>query len=241
MNAPRAALFDLDDTLAESFKPPTQSMQDKLMQLLLKMPVAIITAAGFERVHRDVASRLEDSPHVQNLYLLLNSAAQAYTWKDGWNEEYSIVMTRDERHAIRAAIEELAEDPDPRALILDKEVEIAYAALGLEPSLEEKKAWDPDRSKRMRLMQALQDRVPGFEIRIGGMTTIDITKKGVNKAYGVQWLSEKLNIPVSEMLYVGDALYEGGNDAVVISTGVRTHAVNSPADTEIVIDEILNG
>jgi hypothetical protein len=41
------------------------------------------------------------------------------------------------------------------------------------------------------------------------------------------------------MLYVGDALYPGGNDEVVILTGVQTRAVANPTETETIIDEIL--
>ena len=74
---------------------------------------------------------------------------------------------------------------------------------------------------------------------MGGMTTVDITHKGINKAYGVRWLSEKLGIPAGEMLYVGDALFEGGNDIVVIPTGIQTRSVSGPPETLAVIEELL--
>lgn len=239
MLTPKAVLFDLDDTLAESFQPPTASMKEKLGRLLHAMPVGILTAAGFGRLEKDFLRDMESSSSISNLYLLPNSSAQAYTWNNGWNEEYSIVLSKEERHAIRAAIESVAKNPDPRALILDKEVEIAYVALGMDAPLSEKRAWDPSQEKRKALKKALDAAIPGYEIRIGGMTTIDITKQGVNKAYGVRWLSERLGIPTTDMLFVGDALYEGGNDAVVISTGIRTQSVTGPDETERIIDLIL--
>lgn len=239
MSAPKAALFDLDDTLAESFQPPTPSMIEKLVLLMEKMPVAIISAAGYGRMERDFLPIVEKSPAVKNLYLLPNSSAQAYVWRGGWTEEYSLVLTPEERHEIRTAIESTATDADARAIILDREVQVAYAAIGLEATLEEKKAWDPNQAKRTELKKKLDTLLPKFEVRIGGMTTIDITKKGISKAYGVQWLSERLKIPTSEMLYIGDALYEGGNDAVVIPTGIHTRPVRDPAETEKVIDELL--
>lgn len=239
MTAPKAALFDLDDTLAESFQPPSTSMIEKLGMLLEKMPVAIVSAAGYGRIERDFLPILEQSSFVKNLFILPNSSAQAYSWQDGWNEEYSLALTHEERHRIREAIEKCAEDADPRALILDREVQIAYAAVGMEASLEEKKAWDPDQSKRKELKKRLDAVLPEFEVLIGGMTTIDITRKGISKAYGVRWLSERLNISPSDMVYVGDALYKGGNDAVVIPTGVQTRPVTGPEDTEKVIDELL--
>ena len=42
------------------------------------------------------------------------------------------------------------------------------------------------------------------------------------------------------MLYVGDALEEGGNDSVVIPTGVKTQEVFGPEETAKVIEEILS-
>lgn len=239
MQAPKAAMFDLDDTLAESFQSPTPLMIAKLEKLMAKMPVAVISAAGFSRMERDFLTVLETSAHIQNLYLLPNSSAQAYTWKDGWNEEYSLALTPEERHRIRLAIKECAESPDERALILDREVQVAYAAIGLDAALDEKKAWDPDQSKRKTLKARLDVLLPEYEVLIGGMTTIDITRKGINKAYGVRWFAERMHTAPNEMLYVGDALYDGGNDAVVIPTGIVTRSVKGPSDTERVIDDLL--
>ena len=130
-------------------------------------------------------------------------------------------------------------DPRYAPLVIDRDVQIAYAALGLSAPEEAKKAWDPDKSKRRRLKAALDARLPDFEVLIGGKTTIDITHKGITKAHGVEWLSARLAIPASDMLYVGDAFYEGGNDAAVIPTGIQTRPISGPAETEIVLDELL--
>jgi hypothetical protein len=42
------------------------------------------------------------------------------------------------------------------------------------------------------------------------------------------------------MLYVGDALFEGGNDAVVKKTGIPTHEVKNTGDTKVLIQELLS-
>ncbi len=239
MKCPKAAIFDVDDTLAESFQPPTLAMLQKIAALVERIPLAIVSAAGFPRIERDFLTVLTASPHISRLYILPNSSAQAYTWKDGWNEEYSLALTPAEREIIARALKESDENPDPRALVIDREVQVAYAAVGLKASLEEKQAWDPSLSKRKKMKAVLDKKLPGFEVLIGGMTTIDITRKGVDKSYGVRWLAEKLRVAPADMLYVGDALYEGGNDAVVIPTGVQTRSVTGPAETEKVIDELL--
>ncbi len=48
-------------------------------------------------------------------------------------------------------------------------------------------------------------------------------------------LAEFLHLSIPELLYVGDALYDGGNDAIVKETGVPTHAVKDPDETERLI------
>ena len=81
--------------------------------------------------------------------------------------------------------------------------------------------------------------MPEFEVNLGGTTSIDIGHKGIDKAYGVEKLGELLAIPVPEMVFVGDALYPGGNDSTVKRTGIDTREVTGPDDTKKVIKEIL--
>ncbi|HVU75409.1 MAG TPA: HAD hydrolase family protein [Candidatus Paceibacterota bacterium] len=236
---PKAVLFDVDDTLAESFRPPTNSMLARLRELLDRTAVGIISAAGFPRIERDFVATLTDSPNAKRLYVLPNSSAQAYTWADGWNEEYSLALSDEERAYIEECIRRADPSPDPRARIIDRGVQVAYAAIGLDASFEDKKTWDPDQSKRTAMKTVLDAMLPEYEVLIGGMTTIDITKKGINKAYGVRWMAERLRSEPHEMLYIGDALYPGGNDYVVIETGVQVHQVKNPSETEEVVESLL--
>ncbi len=72
-----------------------------------------------------------------------------------------------------------------------------------------------------------------------GSTSIDVTRRGLTKAYGVRKLSEHLDIPISNMLYIGDALFPGGNDEVVKETSIETRATSSPEETARIIEEVL--
>ena len=121
---------------------------------------------------------------------------------------------------------------------MDYEGYIAYTALGLGAPSEERKHWDPDASKRQRLRHALQEKLPEFDVYIGGATSVDVTPKGINKAYGVEQYAKLHGLSIADILYIGDALYEGGNDAVVIPTGIQTISTNGPADTQKLIDEL---
>ena len=247
MHCPRVAVFDLDDTLAESFRPPQSSMINRLKALLERIPIAIVSGGGFPRIEADFLPNLISSSNISNLFILPNSASQCYLWaQDSWQEVYNFALTLDERVRITTVLQESAEklglisrEPDMESEIIDREAQIAFAAIGLRASLEAKKAWDPDQSKRRRLKEVLDEKLPGFEVLIGGMTTVDITRHGINKAHGIEWLSKHLQIPTHEMYYVGDALYPGGNDAVVIPTGIQTRATKNPDETLHVIDEML--
>lgn len=246
-SCPRVAIFDIDDTLTESFKPPKPEMLEKLKLLLEKVPVAIMSAAGFPRIEDEFLPSLSSSPYISKLYIFSNSTAECYLLQGGeWKQVYNNEMTLEAREEIKRALKEAAEetgilkDITPQGeQIIDREAQVAFAALGIDAPDEEKKSWDVDKTKRTKMKKVLQKKIPGFEILIGGRTTIDITKKGINKSYGVRWLSERLGIKPRDMLYVGDALYKGGNDAVVIPTGIKTVSTSGPEETLGIIDDIF--
>jgi phosphomannomutase len=247
MQPPRAIMFDLDDTLAESFKPPSAEVLGGLRRLLEYVPVAIITGAGFQRMQEQFLSELTSSAHADRLFIFPNSSAQSYQYENGeWKEVYSFLLTDGERALIKKTIAEvvagtdiLKNVPHYGQQLFDREAQVAYTPVGSDASSEFKRNWDADGTKRRRFWKELKRRLPEFEILMGGRATIDITKKGVNKAHGVEWFSDHLGVPVSEMLYVGDALYEGGNDAVVIPTGINIRPVAGPEETPHIIDELL--
>src|SRR5581483_8481820 len=124
--------------------------------------------------------------------------------------------------------------------IEDRGAEISFSALGQQAPVEEKEKWHTYYEvERKKLYQALIKKLPGLSIAEGGLTTIDITRKDINKSFGVRKLPSLTNITIPEMLYVGDALEEGGNDSVVKQTGIKTHEVLGPQETAKCIEEIV--
>ena len=247
MECPRVAVFDLDDTLAESFKSPSVETLDALKRLLSAIPVAIMTGAGFARMEAQFLPELAACPDSGRFYLFPNSSAQCYARRnDAWKLLYSFTLTPDERARIKEtilkAVDEnpvLSDVPHWGERMFDREAQVAYTPVGINATLETKRTWDPGGVKRALLFEALKRTLPEFEILLGGTTTIDITPKDINKAYGVKWLSDYLKMPTSGMLYVGDAFHEGGNDTVVIPTGIRTRRVSGPEETLGLIKELL--
>ncbi len=247
VSAPKAIIFDMDDTLADSFTPPSDEVLQKLLTLAQKRPIAIMSGAAYSRMERDVLKRIpHETMHLEHFYVFSDSAAQCHRWeKSEWREVYSYPLAPEERLTIEAAIKKaitecnLYEGAPNTARILDRETSVAFAALPEGATQLEKRAWDEDGAKRQKLAKILRTQLPEFEILIGGKTTVDITRQGITKAHGVQWLSKQLNLAPHDMLFIGDGFGEGGNDAVVLSTGIKTREVVSPSETLEIITNFL--
>ena len=102
----------------------------------------------------------------------------------------------------------------------------------------EKAKWDPDFAKRQKIEAILEPMIPGFSIRLGGATSIDVTRPGIDKAYGIRKLKETLGVPIVDMIFVGDAIFPGGNDYPAEQAGVELIRVRDPEETKRVIEAI---
>ena len=246
---PKLVAFDLDDTLAESKQPITPEMAELLSRLLTAMPVAIMSGGKWEQFVTQIVSRLPEDAPLERLYLFPASGAQCYvckhhTWHPAYDHSFTDEGRQKIRTALHTALHEVGLDTRPPQLwgeqIEDRGAQFSFSPLGQYAPVAEKKAWrDAHNPLRLTLRELLAQLLPSFEVTAGGMTTIDITRKNMTKAYGVRQLADMTNIPVADMLYVGDALWEGGNDAVVIETGIPTQQVSGPTETAELISNIL--
>lgn len=242
---PRAIIFDLDDTLAESYSQPTEMVLEKLCTLAKETPIAIMTGAAFDRVESDIMRRMREAP-ANRFYVFSDSAARCNVWTGTeWREIYNFALAPEDRKRIVDAIKDavhmarIFEGDHDASRIIDRETSVAFAALPVSATQLEKRAWDPDSSKRTKLIDELRARIPEFEILIGGKSTVDVTREGITKEYGVKWLAKELGVEAREMLFIGDGFNEGGNDAVVIPTGIQTQETSGPVETLEIIDDLL--
>jgi phosphomannomutase len=81
--------------------------------------------------------------------------------------------------------------------------------------------------------------IPEYSVRLGGATSIDVTKHGIDKAYGIRNLRDILGISLREMIYIGDAIFPGGNDYPAKEAGVTCVAVRGPQETKPVTAAVL--
>jgi hypothetical protein len=66
-----------------------------------------------------------------------------------------------------------------------------------------------------------------------------VTRPGIDKAYGIRKLRDTLGIAIQEMIFIGDALFPGGNDYPVEQAGVVSIRVRDPNESKRVIEAIV--
>ncbi len=247
-------VFDIDGTLTRSKQPLDAEMAELLFKLTEKYRVAIISGAGYEQFQWQILDRLPSQPEgLKNLYLLPVDGTVFCSFSDSptdggvnWQCQYDSPLSREEKERIRAAFEKIFEEsglekPDEfyGELVEDRGAQLNFSALGQDAPIKLKEAWDPDNKKRERMIEVLKQTLSGYSMRIGGTTSIEVTKSGIDKAYGLKKLIERTGVPKEKMFYVGDKLFKGGNDEPVLALGVACRAVSSPEETKKVVAELL--
>ncbi len=237
-------VFDLDGTLSPSKSALTADMADVLLKLLGKIKVAVISGGGYPQFQVQFLQNLPSSSQsFSNLFILPTSGTRFYIWRSTWNEIYAEHLTPIEKEKVVTSLKEALDvtcfNPANKIygdLIEDRGSQITFSALGQSAPLGLKETWDPDRSKRQKIVDIIKAKIPEFDVRIGGSTSIDITKRGINKAFGIRKLEEYLKLGPEQILFVGDALFQGGNDFPAKATGVDCVQVSGPEETKTLIE-----
>jgi len=240
-------VFDIDGTLTRSKLPLDEEMADLLCQLLSKYKVAIISGASYEQFQWQILDLLKCSPDkMLNLFLLpVDGSIYCYE-EDRWQCKYDEQLSEKEKGMIKRAFEDIfkksgLENPEKiyGELTEDRGAQLNFSALGQDAPIEIKEKWDPDNKKRERMIEVLKQELPVFSMRIGGTTSIEVTKAGIDKAYGIKKLLAQTGILKEKLVYFGDKLFKGGNDEPVLKLGIECKAVSGPEDTKKVILELL--
>ena len=238
-------VFDLDGTLAESKSSIDADMSRLLHDLLGIVKVAVISGGDWPQFEKQVLSHLPHDESLANLSILPTCGTKFFRYAGDWKKLYSEDFTPDEKTKIVAALTKAVAEAGFQAekvwgeAIEDRGSQITFSALGQQAPLEEKKKWDPDFAKRKKIKAILDTLIPEFSVRLGGATSIDVTKPGIDKAYGVRKLRDVLGISLKEMIYIGDALFVGGNDYPAEQAGVVSISVRGPNETKPVVEAII--
>ncbi len=238
-------VFDLDGTLAESKSALDAEMAALLAGLLEVAKVAVISGGDWPQFDKQLVSNLPKGQRMENLLLLPTCGTKFFQFDGAWKKLYSEDFTADEKAKIIASMNRALEmagfKPEKTwgEIVEDRGSQITFSALGQQAPLAEKEKWDPDFAKRKKIAAILDTLIPEFSVRMGGTTSIDITKPGIDKAYGIGKLRDVLGISIGEMIFIGDAIFPGGNDYPPKEMGVDSICVRDVHECKGVIEAII--
>ncbi|MCA9346878.1 HAD-IIB family hydrolase [Candidatus Saccharibacteria bacterium] len=242
--------FDLDDTLAITKSPISDRMGELLVRLLEKYEVCVISGGKFEQFKMQVIDRLEANHlRLRKLHIMPTCGTRYFRYNeiDGkWDMQYAEDLTESQKKKIVDILENEAKtlgiwrDETWGDIIEDRGSQITYSALGQQAPPEEKYKWAKKFLEEKKVFRAkVAEKLPDLEVRLGGSTSVDITKIGIDKAYGMQKLIDELDISKEEILFVGDKLEEGGNDYPVKVMGIDCIAVDKWEETSLVVEALI--
>ena len=238
-------VFDLDGTLAESKSSLDAEMVTLLSSLLAVVKVAVISGGDWPQFEKQLLSRFSHDEHLMNLSLLPTCGTKYYQYSGDWEKLYSEDFIDSEKKKITVSLKQAVESlgfKDEETWgeqIEDRGSQITFSALGQQAPLEKKEKWDPDFVKRKKIKAHLDELIPGFSVRLGGTTSVDVTKTGIDKGYGIRKLRDILGIAIEEMIFIGDALFPGGNDYPAKEAGAESIRVRDTEESKRVIETII--
>jgi phosphomannomutase len=238
-------VYDLDGTLAESKSALDTEMSALLHDLLGIVKVAVISGGDWPQFEKQLISNLPQDQRLMNLSLLPTCGTKYFQYTGDWKRIYAEDFTADEKAKIISSLNKALAvagfKPEKvwGEVIEDRGSQVTFSALGQQAPLEEKEKWDPDFTKRKKIKAILDTFIPEFSVRMGGSTSIDVTKPGIDKAYGIGKLRDLLGISLEDMIFIGDALFPGGNDYPVKEAGVVSISVRGPKETKPVTAAII--
>ena len=242
-------VFDLDGTLTESKSDMDMEMAELMASLLEKKKVAVIGGANYETLQSQFLFKLQVQPEsLKNLFLFPTTATIFYRFNGNeWEEVYRDELTEEEKKEVLSGFENTFRELGYRHpekiygdIIEDRGTQITFSALGNKAPLEAKEKWNKENQDiRSKIEKVLQKNLPDMEAKVAGLTSIDVTRKGVDKGYGIKQINKHLDVPLQDMLFVGDAFSHESNDEAALKTGVLCFEVKGTGDTKELIKHII--
>lgn len=240
-------VFDLDGTLTQSKQPLDIEMTNLLRKLLSTTYVGITGGASFNQLAKQLSAVLEYPNLLSKLLLFPTNGACLYRYIDGtWQQKYSHLLTPTDKNRIFSsfdkALRKIHYQNPPKTygpILEDRDSQITFSALGQNAPLKAKESWRQTSDQRPEIKTALEKYLPNFDVVIAGITSIDVIAKNVNKGMAINYAQKILNLSEDEVVFVGDALFIGGNDYLAKRSGVETVNINGPDETKMFITKFL--
>ena len=249
-------VFDLDGTLAPTKSAMDREMDRLLNKLLTVKQVAVIGGGKYELFRMQLLAQLSAPPALlKNLFLFPVTSTSFYKFQARrWKKIYALELPLALRRKIKKTFYEVFRAvgyQSPKkiygTLIEDRKTQVTFSALGQDvvavlgkKGVAMKEQWlKENRAVKMKIAAEMTRRLPGLEVHAAGFTSMDVTRRGIDKAYGIRQIKKYLKVPIADMLFVGDAIFPGGNDYAALKSGVDYVAIKNPAETKQLIRRLL--
>lgn len=209
-------IADVDETICESCQKISEEMTDKIKEMISRgYQFAFISGTKSEHLMEMISSRL-DGEH----YILGTTGTKCVKINKTSEIIYNFTLNPEEKKEIINAFEKLISYFNIQSLttkedqLQDRDSQITLSAIGRQASSESKAKYDPNGEKRKTWIKYLRQFLnkDKYEIKIGGTTSLDVTKKGLDKGWGIKKFARHYNLPLNKILFIGDKIYSGGND-----------------------------
>lgn len=188
--------FDLDNTVTPSRSEIHPAIFDTLNHIKNKV---IISGASEEQMRSQLGG--------------LRCAVMSQN--GNVNSLWKRLLTTEEQELILKHIELYSDKTNPTDKTENRGAQVSYSFVGHHAPLEIKKTFDPTGEKRRKMLETFP--LPaGIEAKIAGTTCIDYLPIGLNKGTNILKYIELKGWKRRDCIYVGDALFPGGNDETVI-------------------------
>ena len=248
----KLVIFDLDGTLTETKSDMDAEMGALVGKLLEEKNVAVIGGGTYKQFQKQFVEKLScTESELSHLFLFPTTSTAAYRYLNGkWENIYEERFSGEEREKIMSAFNlalKKAKYAPPEKiygeLIEDRGSQVTFSALGQDvvavlgkEGVALKEKWTRENTPlKLAIAGVLQSLLPDFEVHAAGYTSIDVTRKGIDKEYGVGQIQKHLFVEIKDTVFIGDALFPGGNDNAALRTGVDCVAVQGPEETKKII------
>jgi len=249
-------VFDLDGTLAPTKAPMDEQMGRLIHKLLQAKKVAVIGGGKYGIFKEQFLQQLKVSKEqLGKLFLFPASSTSFYKYNKGWKNIYAHNLSKAEKIKIKKTFQRVFLEigykrPEKTygKVIEDRGTQITFSAvgqdvvkiLGKNKGVALKVKWKKENTAlKMKITKLMTKYLPDLEIHAAGFTSIDVTKKGIDKGYGLRQIEKYLKVKIKDMLFIGDAIFPGGNDYAIVKTGVDYIKVAGPKDTQSIIRHLL--
>ena len=210
-------ICDVDETICETCQVVSDEMANQI-NIMIKSgyEFAFISGTKVTDLQKMLSSKIKERHHI------LATTGTNYTYMENnmGSCVYNLKFKDEEKQEIIQALNNTIEHFNIVSMtthedqLQDRDSQITLSAIGRNAPIELKKAYDPDGEIRQTWKKFLKDHLDQtkYDIKIGGTTSLDVTKKGLDKEWGIKEFCQNKRLKLNQVLFFGDKIYPGGND-----------------------------